>query len=142
MGVTASADTIAAGMIATTVTTGHGVTCAPNRVVLRVSMIMTTDAVDAIKTVDVIKIAGKTTIMDAAKAAGVTVAGIAVATATPTPWTRIDPGPAQGTEMVALQGGLTRAPINPSSPMGVVTPTQLTSATAAMMLPTSGTFTA
>ena len=134
-----------AGVIApaTTVTTGHGVACAPNRAVLHMTMIVTTDAVDAIKAVDVIKIAGATTIVDVTKAADVTVAGIAAATATPTSWTRTDPGPAQGTGMTALHGGLTRAPINPSSPVGVVTPTQLTSAlTAAMTLPTSGTFTA
>ena len=93
------------------------------------------DAVDAIKAVDATKIAGETTVVDAAKAAGVTaadvtVAGIAAATAMPTPWTRTTPGPAQGIGMTTLHGGLTRVPTNPSAPMGVMTPTQLTSATA------------
>ena len=98
---------------ATTVTTGHGVTRAPNRAVLHVTMIVTTDAVDAIKAVDVVKIVGATTIVDAAKALGVTAAGIAAATATSTPWLRTDPGPAHGTGMIAPHGGLTRAPITP-----------------------------
>ena len=74
-----------AGVIApaTTVTTSHGVTCAPNRAIPHVTMIVTTDTVDAIKAVDVIKIAGATTIVDVTKAADVTVAGIAADTATP-----------------------------------------------------------
>ena len=98
---------------ATTVTTGHGMTCAPNRAVLHVTMIVTTGAVDAIRAMDVIKIAGATTIVNATKVMGVTAAGIAAATATPTPWMRTDPGPARGTGMTAPHGGLTRAPITP-----------------------------
>ena len=94
-------------------TTGHRVTCAPNRAVLHVAMIVTIDAVDAIKAVDIIKIAGATTIVDATRAAGVTAAGIAAATTMPTPWMRTDPGPDHGTGMIAPHGGLTRAPINP-----------------------------
>ena len=98
---------------ATTVTTGHGVTHAPNRVVLHVTMIATTDAVDAVKVLDVIKIAGATTIVVVTKAADVSAAGIAVATTTPMSLMRTDPGPAHGTGMTAPHGGLTRAPINP-----------------------------
>ena len=142
---TTGAETIAAATTVTTVTTGHRVTCAPSRAVLRVTMIVTTDA---IKAVDAIKIAGETTIVDAiiagettivdatkatgVAAAGVTVAGIAAVTATPTPWTRTNPDPAQGTGMTTLHGGLTHVPTNPSAPRGVTMSTQLTTATLMM----------
>ena len=108
---------------ATTVATGHGVTRAPSRAVLHVMMIVTTDVVDAIKSVDVTKIAGATTTVDTAKAADVTATGIAAATATPTPWmkTVTNPGPAHRTGMIASHGGLTRAPTAPESPAGVET---------------------
>ena len=130
VGVTISADTIAAAMTVTTVTAGHGVTCATNHAVLQALMIVTTDAITA---VDVLKIAGETTTVDATKAAGVrtagviaadvTVAGIAAATAMPTLWIRTTPGPVQGTGRTALHGVLTHAPTTPSAPRGVMAST-------------------
>ena len=127
---------------ATTVATGHGVTRAPSRAVLHVMMIVTTDVVDAIKAVDITKIAGATTIVDATKAVDVTAAGIAAVNATPPPWMRTvtNLDPAHGTGMIAPRRDLKRAPAAPGSPAGVETSMQLTSAmTAIATLPTSVT---
>ena len=56
------------------------------RAVLHVMMIMTTGAVNMIRVVDATMIAGATTTVDTTRAAGVTAEGIAVVTATLTPW--------------------------------------------------------
>ena len=125
-------------MIVATVTTGHGVMCATNHAVPHALMIVATDA---IAVVDVLKIAGETTTVDATKATGtmtvdvtttgvtaadVTEAGIAATAVTPTLWMRTSPGPAQGTEMTNHYDGLTHAPTILSAPEGVTKPICLT----------------
>ena len=110
IGLTATVNPAAVGkganviVTVTTVTTGHGVTHAPSCVVLHVTMIVTTDVVDVIKTVDVIRIAGATTTVDTTKAAGVTAEGTAAANATPMPWTRNHLSALWGKSLTSLFG--------------------------------------
>ena len=105
---------------ATTVTTGHGVTRAAICFVLHAMKIATTDAVDTIRVVDVIRIAGATTTVDATKAAGVTAEGTAAANTMPMSWTRTvtNPDPAHETGMIAPLHDLTSAPGDPGPPTG------------------------
>ena len=129
IGLTATVNPAAVGkganviVTVTTVTTGHGVTHAPSCVVLHVAMIVTTGVVDVIKAVDVIRIAGATTTVDAAKAAGVTAEGTAAANAMPMPWTGTvtNPDPAHETGMIAPLHDMTSAPGAPGPPTGAET---------------------
>ena len=109
-------------VLATTVTTGHGVTRVPTRVVLHVIMIVTTDVVDAIKAMNLIE--GAATTMDVTKIADVTAEGTAAANATLTPWMRpvTGPDPSHGTGMIARPRDLTRAPGALGLQTGAVTP--------------------
>ena len=121
---------------ATAVTTGNGVTRVLPCVVLHVMMIVTTDAVDAIRAVDVTTIADVTITVDATKAAGVTAEGITAVTATLTPRMKAvtGPDPTHGTGIIAHYHDLIRAP-GTGTPGGLAGARRSTSLTIVMKMP-------